>query len=258
MLTVQNFLQSLHAACRYPTSLRMQRQRRQVDVKCGISRAVEAAEVRCLLSAATWDYFPTSPGGSGGTGRAQGNMNPLTSIPKLNSLAGASVTIYLDFDGHSESQDWPAQRQDGGSGPVLTPVFDVDNDLTTFSDEELRMIEELWYRVAEDYLPFRVNVTTVDPGVYNDFESVLVSIGGAGTWFSPAGGVAFINSFSGVLVNTSYVFSDNTGRGGIDHMKGTALAASHEVGHMLGLDHHRVSVRVTAHGGLGLRARTTC
>ncbi len=240
MLTVQNFLQSLHAACRYPSSLRTQRQRRHVDVKCGISRAVEAAEVRCLLSASTLDSFPANPGGSGGTGGVTGKMNPLTSIPKLNSLAGAAVTIYLDFDGHSESQDWPSQRTDGGTGPILTPVFDIDNDLTTFSDEELRMIEELWYRVAEDYMPFRVNVTTVDPGVYNDFEAVLVSIGGAGTWFPGVGGVAFINSFSGVRSNTSYVFSDNTGRGGIDHMKGTALAASHEVGHMLGLDHHAV------------------
>ncbi|MBL8815652.1 MAG: hypothetical protein JNL58_06455 [Planctomyces sp.] len=166
--------------------------------------------------------------------------NPLTSIPQLNSFAGAPVTIYLDFDGHTETQDWPGARTDGQSGPVVTPVFDIDNDFTTFSDTELQMIEEVWYRVAEDYAPFRVNVTTVDPGTYNNFEAVLVSIGGDGAWIGSPGGIAWIDSFSNGLVNTTYVFSDNTGRGGVDHMKGTAMAVSHEVGHMLGLLHHSV------------------
>ncbi|RLT22197.1 MAG: hypothetical protein DWI29_00860 [Planctomycetota bacterium] len=200
---------------------------------------VEVVEDRCLLS-----EIAISPPYVGG-GVLAGNpnpqqMNPLTAIPKLNSNPGAPLTIYLDFDGHIETQDWPGVRGDGLTGPVVTPVFDVDNDLTTFSDEELRMIEELWYRMSEDFSLFNFNVTTIDPGTYNDFEAVLVSIGGNGSWLGNAGGVAFLDSFNGGPVNTCYVFTDNTGRGFTDHMKGSALAGSHEVGHTLGLNHNAV------------------
>lgn len=166
--------------------------------------------------------------------------NPLTAIPRLNSLPGASVSIYLDFDGHTETQDWPSQRTDNQTGPIVTPVFDIDNDFTTFSDTELDMIREMWYRVAEDFAPFSVNVTTVDPGSFNNFEAVLVSVGGNGSWIGSPGGIAFLNAFNNGVVNTCYVFSDNVGRGGVDHMKGAAMAASHEVGHQLGLNHHSV------------------
>ncbi len=166
--------------------------------------------------------------------------NPLTAIPPLNSHPGAPVTIYLDFDGHTETQDWPGARTDNQSGPIVTPVFDIDNDQTTFSDTELDLIREMWYRVAEDFAPFNVNVTTIDPGSYNNFEAALVSIGGNGSWIGSPGGVAFLNSFNNSAVNTCYVFTDNVGRGSVDHMKGAAMAASHEVGHMLGLNHHSV------------------
>lgn len=199
--------------------------------------AVEVVEERCLLS--NFDLIPPRAPGAGNA-PPSGKVNPLTAIPRLNSRPGAPVTIYLDFDGHSESQDWPNSRSDGQQGAVITPVFDVDNDLTTFSDEELRMIEEMWYRISEDYSPFNINVTTIDPGVYNDFETALVSFGGNGSWIGSPGGIAYLNSFNGGPVNTCYVFTDNTGRGGIDHAKGSALAASHEVGHMLGLNHHAV------------------
>ena len=164
--------------------------------------------------------------------------NPLTAIPKLDSLPGAPVRVYLDFDGHTETQDWPATRTDNQTGPIVTPVFDVDGDQTTFSDTELDMITEVWYRVSEDFMPFNVNVTTIDPGTYNDFETVLVSIGGNGSWTGSPGGIAFLNAFSTGVVNTCYAFTDNTGFGGVDHMKGTAMTVSHEVGHTLGLNHH--------------------
>jgi hypothetical protein len=214
----------------------VRRQSRRSNLRTS-SVVVELCEERLVLSNLSL-FPPIAP--SNGQPNPPGISNPLTSIPQLNSLPGAPVTIYLDFDGHTETQDWPNSRSDGQSGPVVTPVFDVDNDLTTFSDEELRMIEEVWYRVSEDFSPFNINVTTVDPGTYRDFEAILVSFGGDGAWIGSPGGIAYLNSFNGGPVNTSYVFTDNTGRGGIDHMKGTAMAASHEVGHMLGLNHHAV------------------
>ncbi|MCA9035927.1 MAG: pre-peptidase C-terminal domain-containing protein, partial [Planctomycetaceae bacterium] len=222
------------------TESRRRRDRKQFHV----AQIAEAVEERCLLSGTYGGYeyheFPPAAAGSGNTGASQGAMNPLTSIPQLSSLPGAPVTIYLDFDGHTETQDWPGARSDGQTGAIITPVFDIDNDFTTFSDEELRLIEEVWYRVAEDYAPFNVNVTTIDPGSYNDFSAVLVSIGGNGSWIGSPGGIAFVNSFNNSAVNTCYVFSDNTAFGSPIHAKGMALAASHEVGHMLGLLHHSV------------------
>lgn len=202
---------------------------------------IEVVEDRCLLSGMAIDSeLPPFTGGGPATGSGPSRVNPLTAIPRLNSHPGAPVNIYLDFNGHTETQDWPATREDGQTGPIVTPVFDIDDDLTTFSDEELRMIEEIWYRVSEDYAPFDVNVTTVDPGSFNNFQNVLVSIGGDGAWIGSPGGIAWLDSFNNNLVNTVYVFSDNTGKGSADHAKGTALAASHEVGHSLGLNHHSV------------------
>ena len=216
------------------SSMTREKSRRKVVVSTAV--LVELVEDRFLLSSIS--AFPARPPVGPTTGGSTGAANPLTAIPRLESLPGASVSVYLDFDGHTEAQDWPSVRTDGQTGSVVTPVFDVDNDLTTFSDEELRMIEEVWYRVSEDFMPFNVNVTTIDSRTYNDFETILVSIGGGGAWIGSPGGIAFLQAFNNPVVNTCYVFSDNTGRGGVNHSKGIALVASHEVGHTLGLDHH--------------------
>ena len=64
---------------------------------------------------------------------------------------------------------------------------------STFSDAELERIQYIWERVAEDYLPFEVDVTTADPGVNALRNSgggdtawgIRVVIGGSSTdWYS--------------------------------------------------------------------------
>ncbi len=163
-------------------------------------------------------------------------LHPLTAVPVLNSLTGAPVTLYLDFNGHTESDvSWI-----GSGSPIVTSAFDNDNDVTTFSDEELRRIEEIWYRVAEDYAPLNVNVSTVEPSSIRDFESIRVVLGGTGTWNGePSGGVSLVNSFSSNQSNTCFVFTDNlvdeTGKGAPNF---SAMNASHEAGHTFGLLHH--------------------
>ncbi len=155
-------------------------------------------------------------------------LAPLTAIPALNSLPGAAVSLYLDFDGHLESQ-W------GSFSNVTTPVYDQDGDTTTFSDGELASIQRIWEHVAEDYIPFDVNVTTVDPGDFGNGEALRVSIGGNGSWTGGTyGGVAYVDSFTNSIANTVYVFSDNLGNG---NAKYTAQASSHEAGHGFGLRH---------------------
>ncbi len=172
----------------------------------------------------------SQPYPSPGSGDGIRFMNPLTAIPNLNSLPGAPVSVYLDFDGHAETDpSW------NNGTTINTPVFDIDADRTTFSDEELRRIEELWYRVSEDFAPFNINVTTVTPARINDFESVLVSIGGDGSWLGVNGvvGVAKLNGFSlSSESNTVFAFSE------VDtDIKHIANTISHEAGHTFGLEH---------------------
>ena len=221
-MSIRNLISQLFNQNRRPV--------RRPAAKQHLPAAAESMEARTLLSAIM--SSPTYNGPTNPVGDV-GQMNPLTDIPELDSLPGAPVSIYLDFDGHTETDPGWA----GNNPNVVTPVFDIDNDETTFSDEELRRIEEIWYRVAEDFAPFNVNVTTVDPGTYNNFETILVSIGGDGAWFGAAGGVAFLNAFNNGASNTVYVFTDNLGPGNTKYI---ALATSHEAGHAFGLQHHSV------------------
>lgn len=151
----------------------------------------------------------------------------LSSIPKLHSNTDTPVKLYLDFDGHFESQ-W------GGFSNVVTPVYDIDGDATTFSQQELDNIVEVWKRVAEDFAPFHIDVTTEDPGDFTDGVGMRISIGGDGAWTGGYyGGVAYINTFSwSSIFNNAYVFSDN-----LWTAKHIAEASSHEAGHAFGLDH---------------------
>ncbi len=157
----------------------------------------------------------------------------LATVPQLNSLAGAPVEVYLDFDGHVETDaGW---RNLNGGNDVITPPYDTDGDRSNLTDAEADEIFAIWSQVAEDYAPFNVNVTTVDPGTYNNFETILVSVGGDGQWFQngSAGGVAFLNSFSNSASNTAYAFSEVQRT-----VFNTAMTISHESGHTFGLRHH--------------------
>ncbi|MGE3315224.1 MAG: hypothetical protein AB7O26_08910 [Planctomycetaceae bacterium] len=61
--------------------------------------------------------------------------------PALHSNVGATVSLYLDFDGHFEAQ-W------GGWSNVVTPAFDTDGNAGSFSSGELSIIQQVWQRVA--------------------------------------------------------------------------------------------------------------
>ena len=159
----------------------------------------------------------------------------LAEVPQLSSLDTAPVTIFLDFDGHVESGSlWNSQNTDDED--IITPPYDTDGDDTNLTDAEALEIEQIWARVAEDFAPFNVNVTTF-PGVETvDYQSILIAVGGDGDWFDPAGGVAFLNSFSNSAPNTAFAFVDNLG--GPNVISNVAFTISHEAGHTFGLRHH--------------------
>lgn len=164
-------------------------------------------------------------GGASGGELAEAGLT----APVLNSNLGASATLFLDFDGHVEDQ-W------GGYSDVLTRAYDIDGDESSFSSTEISRITEIWARVAEDFAPFDINVTTVDPGSFNNREALRVAIGGSSSdWYgSGAGGVAYINTFTNSIANVVYVFENNLGNGNARYV---AEAASHEAGHGFGLRH---------------------
>lgn len=96
--------------------------------------------------------------------------------------------------------------------------------------------------VQEDYAPFDVNVTTVEPEMADLARSgggdsqwgVRVVVGGDGDWYGSAGGVAFLDSFNWASDTPVFVFEDWLANG---HPKYTAEAITHEAGHALGLEH---------------------
>jgi len=195
-----------------------------------------------------WDSFQAEESGGSSGSTTAGTTSPTTPAPlsetfKLHSNPGAKHTIYLDFDGHTTSGTiWNSFYAGGNS--INSPAFNFEGTSSTFTNNELSRIQWIWARVAEDFLPFNVNVTTQDPGVAalskttNDTEwGVRVVIGGSSSdWYGAAvGGVAFVGSFNMNNDTPVFVFPAQLGNG---HEKYVAGVVSHEVGHALGLNHH--------------------
>ena len=160
---------------------------------------------------------------------------PLASLPLLSSNPSAAAKIFLDFNGHTTSGTYWNTYYNGGAN-IVTPAYSIDADTATFSTTEIANIEQIWKRVAEDYAPFNVDVTTIDPGNLNSTYNTRAVIGGSwDQWYgSPAGGVAWLTSWQWNNDTPVFVFEENLANG---DPKSTAEAVSHEVGHSLGLNH---------------------
>ena len=154
-------------------------------------------------------------------------------VPGLSSNSTATAKIYLDFDGHTTTDTWWNSQYNDNKN-IVTPAYSADSDTKTFSNSDIDRITKIWQRVAEDYAPFNVDVTTIDPGNFSGKEGLRVVIGGSSGWYgAKAGGVAYINSWRWSSDTPVFVFEDNLG----SSEKNTAEAISHEVGHAFGLYH---------------------
>ena len=104
----------------------------------------------------------TGPAAAGhaGLGRQHrpldGSLAPLDQTFLLHSRPGAKRTIYLNFKGATLT----GTAWNGNGGSITALPFDLDGVPYTFSTAELQRIQYIWQRVAEDYAPFDVNVTT--------------------------------------------------------------------------------------------------
>lgn len=144
-------------------------------------------------------------------------------IPILNSQpATTKKVIYLDFDGQVVSgTGW-----NGGQAVNAMPSTKSAVEITT-----------IFQRIAEDYRPFDVNITT-DSLRFNAATPntrIRVIFTPTSNWYGSAGGVAFLGSFNwgGTPGTPCWVFEDKLGYS----VKNMAEAAAHEVGHTLTLRH---------------------
>ncbi len=157
---------------------------------------------------------------------------------RLHSLPGSTLTVFLDFDGHTTTGTfWNSAR---GSS-FYSPAFSLDGS-EAFTAAELAAIQRIWQGVAEYFSPFTINVTTEDPG------TEALRYGGKGDAAygirvvitdelgQPWGGIAYDNSFTWSSDTPAFVYANNLA----DDVKYIADAAAHEAGHTLGLAHDGV------------------
>jgi hypothetical protein len=177
---------------------------------------------------------PPSPG------LLDGTLAPLADTFKLHSRPGAHRVIYLDFNGATVSgTTWSGTT-------FVAPPFDTDGNPAAFSADELAMVQGIWQRVAEDYAPFEVDVTTEAPtsssltrGNTKDTDyglTVVITNGSlSSTLCGGCGGIAYVGVFDevGDQHKPAFVFHDRL----LNVEKYIAEAASHETGHTLGLYH---------------------
>ncbi|NYI46321.1 hypothetical protein BJ993_003401 [Nocardioides aromaticivorans] len=166
----------------------------------------------------------------------------------LHSRPGAAQKIFLDFDGGSllSTNSWLLQ----GLSTLLFPGWSLDGS-AAFSDSERATVIEVWARMAEDFAPFDIDVTTEEPASGGLFRSssgdtsygtrVAFSSGtsiSAALCRSACGGLAWIGTFDAILSggetrSPAWVFPSSLG----NRAKSMAEAGSHEAGHTLGLGH---------------------
>lgn len=170
--------------------------------------------------------------------------SPDVDVFSLHSRPGSKKVVYLNFQGGTVTFP-PANLS------TTYPPFDTDGDPTTFGATEQQQIQEIFQRVAEDFAPFDIDVTTQKPSQdalarYNaadDTYGVEVFITKDVLGYG-VGGQAPIGTFDSILStdmtyamfeynDSAYVYSDNLGY----DIPTIAMSVSHEVGHTLGLHH---------------------
>jgi hypothetical protein len=113
------------------------------------------------------DGDPAAPGAVG-----QYDLT-ISTRPVLHSHPAARHTLYLDFGGVAAAY--------GSDGDALLPL-DVDGDPGTFNRREVELIRDIHARIAEDFAPLDVDVTTADPRRGGSDTSGRLLVAGIGTW----------------------------------------------------------------------------
>ncbi len=191
-------------------------------------------------------------------------------VPEFSSRPGAAYTIYVNVAGFNFNGLW----HDHTTAPGFTPSLNERLPTETFDATEQQQIKSLWSRIAQSYIGFNVNVTTVDPAIaalgagatdaqrqtfYDTTPNLMHTVIGSqvrapGTpgvtpmnkWFSDtADGVSpGIGVVAGVAVDngghTNWMFSEaqaGAATGGVINGEYIGAISVHENGHSFGLYH---------------------
>lgn len=145
----------------------------------------------------------------------------LAQVPKLNSHSSASATLFLDFDGHHvQVAGWNNGNAFYCQPPSVTNA----------------QIEEMFKRVAEDYRPFEINITTDSTKFMAAplTKRMRIIVTPTSSWYpGNVGGVSYVGSFTWGNNTPGFVFSDKLG----SNAKYLAECITHESGHTVGLSH---------------------
>lgn len=190
--------------------------------------AYELLETRKVLAS----LFPTYINGQFTLGNGPDADSPydLADTFELSSLPSSTKTIYIDNTGHhSVDNNW--------GHDIMFDPFDTDGDPSSFSNDELIEIQLQFQNMAEDYLPFGVNITTKEPSLdallRSDANDDVYGIRLVNTQptseFGGFCGIAFLNSFGSDIDNPVFTVCKGDKNGALIH--------SHETGHALGLRH---------------------
>jgi hypothetical protein len=165
----------------------------------------------------------------------------------LHSRPGSNRIAYLDFTGHTVSGTAWNDSLSGGAA-IVVPAWDLDGSPSTFNATERQIILEVWQRVAEDFAPFDIDVTTAEPTPDQlDRTNEADITFGTRALMAPnsrlntacnCGGVSFVGTFDRWGDHGRYqpdlVFTDVIGP---SNAKLLGEVATHEIGHSLGLGH---------------------
>lgn len=219
-----------------------------------------AGVVELFASQTAWRIEPTGPGGASElVKRALGEVTCLA-LPPRDPAGGAEAEEIPPLD-PSDHPDYqipayqdgiiPLQSRPGSTGVLYidyrggyTPTWGgITYARPNVSNAQ---IKDVWKRVAEDYLPFNINVTT-DIKVYEAAPATSrqrVVVTPTTTAAPGAGGVAYMNSWNWSGDTPCWSFY-STG-------KSAAEVISHEAGHTLTLGHDgRTSPDEGYYGGQG-------
>ena len=151
-------------------------------------------------------------------------------IPTLDSRPEATGVLYLSFGGETVTDPF----WNGGSTIYAAPA--VINGIPISTTQ----MTDVWARVAEDFKPFEVTVTTSRARYDNApvGQRMMAVITPTQSWYSSSvGGVAGIGSFRGPY--SIYSFSSTVPCWVFNNYNTSdmALTISHELGHTVGLHH---------------------
>jgi len=174
----------------------------------------------------------------------------------LHSKPTSKRVIYLDFNGAALSNCVWTDAYTNGQ-PITAPAWDMDGNPLAFGPAELERIQFIWQRVAEDFSPFDVDITTEQPladritrtNTADEYYGTWVLISPISSLIGNYGGIAYVGIFdyTGNYYKPALVFPEKL----LNSEKYIAEAITHETGHNLGLYHQGTTSGAAYYNGHG-------